>query len=151
MSVPTGENASTLKEEEVAEATSRSPRKFKAWLVTWEWVGNHAKRDKKVATIFDSRLLPERVRSVVEVLYAQETYTMSEKIAAFVGNGKRNPYPAEFLRLDGVPWNGEIHCGHNPYLRARLVDDLTIERGLDGTESASWKDRYSARGARKKS
>ena len=125
-------------------------RKVKAWLVTWEWSGNHAKRDEKVAAIFDSRLSPERVRSFVEVLYAHEMYTLSERVAWFVGNKKRNPYPAEFVRLEGVPWEGEINCGHNPHLRARLVDDLTVERGQDGKETATWKDRYSAREARQK-
>ena len=128
----------------------RKPRKIKAWLVTWEWSGNHAKRDKKVAATFDSRLSPERVRAFIEVLYAYETYTLSEKITAFVDNRRRNPYPAEFLKLDGGSREGEIHCGHNPYLRARLVDDLTVERGQDGVETATWKDRYSAREVRKK-
>jgi hypothetical protein len=40
-----------------------------------------------------------------------------------------------------MPWGGEIICGHNPYLRARLVDDLTIERNDDGKEEVNWKER----------
>lgn len=102
---------------------------MKAWLVTWEWSGEHAKRNEKVAALFDSRVSPERVRESVELLYAQAAYTLSERIACFVGNRRRNPYPAECVKLEGVPWQGEIHCGHNPYLRARLVDELAIHRG----------------------
>jgi len=40
-----------------------------------------------------------------------------------------------------LPWSGEITCGHNPYLRARLVDDLTVERHEDGKEEVKWKER----------
>ncbi len=125
--------------------TYRKPRKVRAWLVTWEWSGDHAKVDDRVAAAFDSRLLPERVRGFVEILYAQQMYTLSEKIASFVGNHRRNPYPAEFLKIEGVPCEGEIHCGANPWLRARLVDDLTVERGEDGKETATWEDRYIVR------
>ena len=127
-----------------------STRGVKVWLVTWEWSGAHAKRGDKVAAVFDSRVSAERVREYVELLYAQETYTLSEKIDCFVGNRRRHPYPAEFVKLEGVPWEGEIHCGHNPYLRARLVDELTVRRDDDGKENASWKDRYSVRETRKK-
>jgi hypothetical protein len=127
-----------------------STRGAKAWLVTWEWCGEHAKRDEKVAAVFDSRVSPGRIREYVELLYAHETYTLSERIAWCLGNQNRNPYPAEFVKLEGVPWEGEIHCGHNPYLRARLVDELTIRRGKDGKETPTWKDRYSAGEARKK-
>jgi hypothetical protein len=109
--------------------SSRKPRKVRAWLVTWEWCGDHAKRDDRVAAIYDSRLSPERVRGLVEMLYAQEEYTLSDRIAFCVGNRRKNPYPAVFLKVKGVPWVGEIHCGPNPYLRARLVDDLMVERG----------------------
>jgi len=127
-----------------------STRKVKAWLVTWEWCGEHAKRNEKVAAVFDARVSSERVRWAVELLYAQETYTLSERIAWCLGNRRRNPYPAEFVKLEGVPWEGEIHCGHNPYLRARLVDDLTVRRDHDGKETATWRDRYSVREAREK-
>jgi len=53
------------------------------------------------------------------------------------------PYPAEFTTLEGVKWEGEILCGHNPCLRARLVDNLIISTDETGNEMASWKDRHS--------
>jgi hypothetical protein len=120
---------------------------MKAWLVTWEWVGDHAKRDDKVAAIFDPRLGGARVREFVEFLYLTGYYTLSERIAC-AQHRAQNPYPAQFGQtLEGDPWEGEIYCGHNPYLRARLVDDLTVERDADGNERAVWKERTRASSA----
>ncbi len=114
---------------------------MKAWLVTWEWCGDHAKRDDKVAAIFNVRSSSERVRELVEFIHLSAMYSLGER-AAFAQNRKRNPYPAEFgITPDGVPWTGEITCGHNPFLRARLVDDLVVEDDLEGKEKLSWKER----------
>lgn len=55
-------------------------RKMKAWLVTWEWAGDHAKRDDKVAAIFDPRLSGEHVREFVEFLYFTENSTLRERM-----------------------------------------------------------------------
>ena len=116
----------------------RQPRKMKAWLVTWEWCGEHAKRDDKIAAIFNPRFGGVRVRELVEFLYANE-YTLSERMD--LARGRPNPYPAKFGTLDDVPWDGEIICGHNPYLRGRLVEDLTVQRDANGKETANWKER----------
>jgi hypothetical protein len=58
-------------------------------------------------------------------------------------------YPADFPILEGVKWTGEIICGHNPWLRARLVDNLVIDTGAEGRETASWTDRDSLPEVRK--
>jgi GNAT superfamily N-acetyltransferase len=118
----------------------KQSRKMKAWLVTWKWFGEHAKRDDVVAAIFDPRFSGERVRQFVEFLYLTENSTLSERMS-WARDKKRNPYPARFMTLDGVPWHGEVHCGHNPFLFARLVDDLTVERVEGGKEKATWKER----------
>jgi hypothetical protein len=115
-------------------------RGMKGWLVTWEWSGQHAKRDDTVAAIFDSRLGVERIREYVEFLYATENYTLREQMT-WARDRKNNRYPAQFGTLNGVPWEGEIICGHNPYLRARLVDDLSVEVEAEGKEKATWKER----------
>jgi hypothetical protein len=115
-------------------------RKIKAWLVTWEWSGDHAKRENIIAAIFNPRWGGDRVREFVEFFYANE-YTLAERMDLV--RGKPNPYPAEFgKRMGGKgTWKGEIFCGHNPFLRARVVDDLTVERNMDGKEIAAWKER----------
>jgi hypothetical protein len=88
------------------------------------------------------------VRQLVELLYHRDA-SLSEKVAWRLRK-QRQVYPAEFLKVEGVPYYGEITCGHNPWLRARLVDDLEIVRRQDGTETTTWKDRYDLREIRKK-
>lgn len=114
-----------------------------AWLITWEWCGEHAAVREKVAEILDPRLSSDRVRETVELLY-HRTATLSEKAAWRLLRAKQQ-YPAEFMRLEGVPWKGEIRCGHNPWLLARIVDGLQIETDAEGVERAIWKDRHDAK------
>ena len=124
------------------KSKDRSKRRgLKAWLVTWEWTGDHAKPQNKIADIFDPRLPPEKVRQLVELLYHKDAL-LSEKVSWRL---RKRPqvYPAEFTRLEGVQWTGEITCGHNPWLRARLVDNLIVERDEMGNETATWTDRHS--------
>ncbi len=109
----------------------------KAWLVTWEWAGEHARRENPIAAFFRPQLSGARVRELVEFIYLSE-YTPGDRLYFTPG---RNPYRAEFGKLAGVSWQGEIICGHNPWLRARLVDDLLIYRGEDGKEKAVWNER----------
>ena len=115
-------------------------RKITAWLVTWEWCGDHAKRDDKVAAIFNARLSSERVREHVEFIYLSAMYSLTER-AEYARDNKLNPYPARFGTLDGVTWKGKIRCGHNPELRARLVEDFAVERDEQGKEIAHWEER----------
>lgn len=118
----------------------RKARKIEGWLVTWEWIGDHAKRDDKVAAILNPRFSAERVRELVELLYLTQNSTLSERMN-WARDKHLNPYPAQFHTLDGVPWQGQIHCGHNPFLFARLVDDLAVERDAEGNERATWRER----------
>jgi hypothetical protein len=107
---------------------------MKAWLVTWEWMGNHAKREDKIAALLNSRLSESRVKELVEFLYLNDCYAVSEKMA-IAQRRRDNPYPAKAER-------GCIHCGHHPFLQARLVDDLTVECDEHGFDTAvAWKER----------
>ena len=67
------------------------------------------------------------------MIYANEFYTCRERIA-FAKDKKLNPYGATFDDIEGIPWQGRILCGHNPWLEARLVDNLHVFQ-----ESASLK------------
>ena len=116
----------------------RTPRKMKAWLVTWEWMSDHAERDDKIAAVLNSRLSTPRVKELVEFLYLTECYPVSEQMA-FAQRRRDNPYPA---RYEETKSGSLISCGHNPYLRARLVDDLTVESDAYGFDTAvKWKTR----------
>jgi hypothetical protein len=75
----------------------------------------------------------ESVRQLVEYIYAEKSYTLEERVAWAVDPNK-NPYPAMIAR-------GDVHCGHNPWLRARLVDDLVMFREESGKVVGAWKER----------
>jgi hypothetical protein len=106
------------------------------WLITWEWTGDHAKVENKIAAVLRWRLSSKIVREIVEALYANSQYTPSEFVRYCVGkNGKNNPYPAR----NGVPWG--IYCGHNPHLYARIVDGLRVYETENGESAITWKER----------
>jgi len=123
---------------------SQAPQKYTgritAWLITWEWAGDHARREDRIAGILSSRLTAEQIKEIVETIYANEFYTYRERIA-FAKDRKANPYPATFDDIDGIPWQGRIRCGHNPWLEARLVDNLLVLQGANGDEELSWDER----------
>ncbi len=111
---------------------------MRAWLVTWEWVGDHAKREDKIAAIFDPRLSPERIREFVEIIYLFEYSSLSDRLA-YARHKVNDRYIAKFMDKGGVSWRSGIHCGDNPFLLARLVDDLKVERDEQGKEKATWR------------
>ena len=111
--------------------------KVKAWLVTWEWCGEHAKRDNPFAAVLNPRFSSRKVCEIVEFMYRLAEYSPSDQ-AGYVRNGKPNHRATTDRTVDG---RMQIHCGHNPFLRARLVDDLIVERDAEGKETASWKER----------
>jgi hypothetical protein len=82
----------------------------------------------------------ERVREIVGLLYHRDAL-LREKVVWRLRK-QQQPYPADFQTIDGVPCEGQIICGHNPWLHARLVDTLIIGTDGDGDETASWTDRY---------
>jgi hypothetical protein len=101
-------------------------RKYKAWVVRWEWAIPEAAVERPVAAVLPPRLAEKDVRRIVEVLYATSSYTPDEMLEASRANG-RKPYPAvlgsKSINLDGtrrqMPWAGEVVCGHDPWLVAR--------------------------------
>lgn len=133
------------------EMTTRSPGRGKgirAWLVTWEWAGEHARKDQVVQAVLPWQSGAQKIRWFVEHLYANHGYEPAEMVQAVAL--KHNPYRAEFLAIanplgDGyIPYEGEILCGHNPWLRARIVTGLRVdeygelswaERPLPGTDA----------------
>jgi hypothetical protein len=120
---------------------SKKDRGRSAWLVTRHRIVDQPKWE--VAAIFSPRLGGTRVREFVELIYLTSGYfTLSEQLSMAWPRHGRIPYAARFGQTkDGAPWGGEVLCGDDPYLRARLVDDLKVERDADGKETVVWKDR----------
>jgi hypothetical protein len=107
-------------------------RGISAWLVTWEGVGGRAHEPEKIAAILSPRFSVRRVEQVVELLYMNASYSLSERIA-WTKSRKNNPYLAQ-------SHGGHVVCGHNPFLDARLVDNLRTE-GQEGDETPLWDER----------
>lgn len=113
---------------------------LKAWLITWEWMGEHARPAKPVVAILDPRLSGARVAELVEFLYRCTSYTLLDQVN-FFGRDRAAGYVAKYGEIGGVPWQGEVTCGDNPWLRARLVDNFRVEKDSSGQEHATWSER----------
>jgi len=105
---------------------SRSRRRT-AWVMRWDWVGEHAAVEQRVAAVLPPQWGHETVKRVVEVVYAASAYVPAEMPEA-ARRGGHNPYPAKYGRIPGiredgvresVEYQGEVTCGHNPFLIAR--------------------------------
>ena len=105
-----------------------------AWLVTWEWIGDHAKRDNKIVAVLNWRLSPEKISEMIEMIYANEYYSLEERVA-FAKNKKMNPYKTTY------DCQGVLFCGHHPFLVARLVDNLYVKKDSSGNEVLDWEKR----------
>jgi hypothetical protein len=103
-------------------------------------------REEPVAAILRPQTSANHVRRVVELLYAARQYQPDEMLDAIRRTG-HNPYPARLGIVDfdpdgsgttyRVPWDGEISCGHNPFLIARLA---TVRPVGDGSGRIEWED-----------
>jgi hypothetical protein len=95
-----------------------------------------------VAAVLNSRLSTSKVSELVEFLYMTEYFAVSEKMA-IAQRRRDNPYPALAESIGGGPI---IHCGDNPFLRAQLVDDLTVESDANGRDTTiKWRTRQGRR------
>lgn len=134
---------------------ARKRRGITAWLVTWEHSGAHAVPPRRVAAILNRRWSPDRVREVVELIYVMTYYSPAEQIA-YAKDRSFNPYPAKFERVFGGPqWNGRIFCGHNPWLYARVAENILassdmLDAEITWTERATpdWKAIFEKHGIR---
>ena len=103
----------------------------KAWLLQWEWMGNHAAVEDRIAAILRPRLSQRIVGEIVEYLYAIHAYSPTE-LAYYAKRPKENPYKAQWE-------NGHCFCGHNPLLAAVYVQNLIISVDRESEiETISW-------------
>jgi hypothetical protein len=113
-----------------------------AWLITWEWKGEHAKRENPLIAIFSYRKGENFVRKFVEEIYLMKTSTVEKKVH-WANRSKARPYKAkkEIIAKNDVPHDMGIICGHNPFIYARKVSDLKVVRDPENeVEELSWKE-----------
>jgi hypothetical protein len=113
-------------------------KNVRAWLVTWE--GEHGKQDN-VALLLHPAMAESRVAHLVALLYANVRGTFTERIThATDTDPAHHPYRAEILNRNGREREGHFICGGNPYLYARLVEQVTVESGENGGEILRWRE-----------
>lgn len=112
-----------------------------AWLITWKWHGEHAKKKKPLIGILSSRRGEKFIADFVEQVYLMETSTI-EEIVRWVNRKKDCPYKAKKVEIiNDIPHGDRITCGHNPHIYARKVTDLKVVSDLDNKiEKLSWKE-----------
>ena len=111
-----------------------------AWLISWEWSGDHAKVENPFVALLSYRYSGDTIRKFLERLYVIHTSDICLQIG-YARNEKNYPYPAEFVKLNGVPFDGEIICGHNPFLLARRVYDFHCHTDEYGEKRLAWTER----------
>lgn len=108
---------------------------MKAWLIRWEWMGEHAAISDPIVTIMSARTSTKDVQKYVEQRYIEARASLSEKLTyARYNQPQEPPYLARRER-------GHIHCGDNPWIVARIVDDLCVNEDAEGKEVLTWTER----------
>ncbi len=114
---------------------------MKAWLITWDWIGDHAAVDNLLVAIFTSRRTDKWVAEFLEQFYLAFSCTARD-MAYYANRKKKIPYKANTpMIINDIPHGNRITCGDNPWLYARVVRDLNIKSDIDEDyEIISWKE-----------
>ncbi|MBK5219778.1 MAG: hypothetical protein JJE35_08330 [Thermoleophilia bacterium] len=99
-----------------------------------------------VAAVLRPQIGGARLLGIVEALYAAREYAPTDMLDAIRRDG-HNPYRANWGTVEielgkggrkpQVPWLGEVTCGHNPFLVARLARAWSAH---DGSGRIEWED-----------
>lgn len=111
----------------------------KAWVIFWESIGEHKRinEDEKVVAILNCRFSGERIRFLVQQIYTTLWATQSEKVS-FINDPECNPFRAQFGHRGSIPCQNIVRAGHNPFLCARLVQNLRVIDLGNGKEKVEW-------------
>jgi hypothetical protein len=100
---------------------------MKAWIIRWNWIGEHAAVERPLVNILSARASGTDVCKYIERVYASSHYSVAEKLAmAQYNKPSKAPYPARFDAIDGHAYPRHISCGHNPFVEAFLADGVEV-------------------------
>src|SRR6266568_5475939 len=100
-----------------------------AWLVTWQG----PKMVEPLAAILHYRTKERCIPAMIELLYALRGYV--DDLVSYARKPASNPYPA-------TRGGNGFTCCHNPYLYARLVDQLKVDTNAQtGVQTITWMER----------
>jgi len=107
---------------------------MRVWLITWEWLGNHASVENKIIGILSSRRSKDIVEKFVKFIYANEALDLSENLY-YLNRQKTSPVKCQYHSMSST-----ITCGHNPYICARLVNNFKITPIDEDYENVEWQE-----------
>jgi hypothetical protein len=92
-------------------------------------VSYSAKVDNKVIAIISGRKSQSYIKEIVELLWSSRQLAWFEQIS-YAKNHNNIPYHAE-----GRPrFEGQVSCGHNPWIEAHRIHDVEAYIDEDGKE-----------------
>lgn len=98
---------------------SKRQKGSKAWLVTWDWDGDHAAVPERevIAAVLRPQTSPDTVKRIVEILYAAREYHPVDKLNALT----HNPYAARFntVTVEQRMTDGTVFSQHPAYTALR--------------------------------
>ena len=101
---------------------------MKAWVITWEAGSNRKAPSPRVVAVLPSRLDIRRIAEFLSYLYVSLRGSPEERVE--YARSARLPFTFQ-PRITGpmdphfkVPRSSEVVVGHNPWLRARVVENL---------------------------
>lgn len=94
-----------------------------AWLITWDWQMEAAAVRDRFVNVLPINTSVEDVKRFVETVYSMRFYNADELLA--MASSDWNPYKAE------LSTNGRIMCGRHPWLEARRVWNVRVEKDED--------------------
>lgn len=125
----------------------------RAWLITWCWSGRHAAVTDEFVAILSWRYTGKSIARIVERYYVSGYLVIHEQLA-YAKSKKSCPYEVQYNTLtvsekmqekSSLPaqgrFGGSMTFGGNPWLWARVVDDVETWIDPDGIEHLRWRER----------
>lgn len=125
----------------------------RALLITWEWLGDHAKVEDKLVSILNYRCSSRMIERIVEQVYFNNKMALFSQLA-YAKSRKRSPFRFQYRTIETseevreklglpaqVPISDDMMYGDNPWLWARPVYNLEAYVDENGHEILRWKDR----------
>ena len=108
-----------------------------AWLIKWDWMGDHAAVGEPYVDIVSARRSPDYISKYVQRLYGVFHYSLTERTDF---ERYRDPRERPFPVMRDMTRHGLlISVGHNPHLTALMVRNLVV--GFDeetGQDIVTW-------------
>ena len=129
-------------------------RKIKrAWLLTWERASHRSRDKKRFVAVISSRYLDNSVRRLLEQYYVSQYLSLPEQFS-YVKSTKQCPYKVQHTtvavserlqKVSSLPpqalFSESMIIGGNPWLWARIVNDLETRIDENNLEHLKWRER----------